>query len=104
MNLLVHATAQDVVRTFPQDAWVQSTQVQDKLRRVLVAFSAHNAIIGYSQGMNFVAGFLLQCPGMDEESAFWLLVVLVEQILFMDTYDSNLSGCHVEMRTLAGRR
>ncbi len=92
---------QDVVRTFPQHSWARGKQGQDKLRRVLVAFSAHNAVI-YCQGMNNVAAFLLWCTEMDDECTFWLLVVLVEKILYQDTYAAQLAGAHVEMRTLAG--
>lgn len=44
-------------------------------------------------------GFLLIVTE-SEEDAFWLLVALVEKILYADTYASNLTGCHVEMRTL----
>lgn len=31
----------------------------------------------------------------NEETAFWLLVALVEDILQPDTYNSNLVGCQV---------
>lgn len=52
--------------------------------------------------MNNVSALLLWCTEMDDESAFWLLVVLVEQMLQEGTYDVNLAGAHVEMHTLAG--
>ncbi|RRT61830.1 hypothetical protein BHE74_00047321, partial [Ensete ventricosum] len=33
-----------------------------------------------------------------EEDAFWLLAVLLENVLVNDCYTDNLSGCHVEQR------
>ena len=41
------------------------------LRRVLAAYSLHNPVVGYCQGLNFVAGCLLMF--MDEEDAFYCL-------------------------------
>lgn len=33
-----------------------------------------------------------------EEDAFWMLAVLLEDVLVNDCYTDNLSGCHVEQR------
>jgi hypothetical protein len=33
-----------------------------------------------------------------EEDAFWMLAVLLENVLVSDCYNDNLSGCHVEQR------
>ncbi|CAO2812799.1 unnamed protein product [Amaranthus hypochondriacus] len=33
-----------------------------------------------------------------EEDAFWMLAVLLEDVLVNDCYTNNLSGCHVEQR------
>lgn len=33
-----------------------------------------------------------------EEEAFWMLAVLLENVLVNDCYTTNLSGCHVEQR------
>ena len=33
-----------------------------------------------------------------EEDAFWMLAVLLENVLVNDCYTNNLSGCHVEQR------
>lgn len=49
------------------------------------------------QGMNFVAAMLLLVMKTEEE-AFWMLAVLVENVLFDDCYSENLYGCHVEQR------
>jgi len=50
-----------------------------------------------TQGMNFVAAMLLLVM-KKEEDAFWMLAVLVENVLFDDCYSENLYGCHVEQR------
>ena len=33
-----------------------------------------------------------------EEDAFWMLAVLLENVLVRDCYTTNLSGCHVEQQ------
>ena len=46
------------------------------LERVLLAFAAHNPIIGYCQSFNFIAAMLLlQCS---EVRAFWVFAALIE--------------------------
>ncbi|CAL1151657.1 unnamed protein product, partial [Cladocopium goreaui] len=49
------------------------------LENVLLAFAAKNPKIGYCQSMSFVAATLLMY--MEEESAFWTLCGLLEDIL-----------------------
>ena len=51
----------------------------------------------FTQGMNYVAALLLLVMKTEEE-AFWMLAVLLENILFHDSYSENLYGCHVEQR------
>lgn len=50
-----------------------------------------------SQGLNYVAALLLLVM-RTEEDAFWMLAVLLENVLVSDCYTDNLSGCHVEQR------
>lgn len=47
--------------------------------------------------MNYVAASLLLVMKTEEE-AFWMLAVLLENILYHDSYSENLYGCHVEQR------
>eukprot|EP00826_Nyctotherus_ovalis_P026380 TRINITY_DN2060_c0_g1_i18.p1 TRINITY_DN2060_c0_g1~~TRINITY_DN2060_c0_g1_i18.p1 ORF type:complete len:404 (+),score=88.90 TRINITY_DN2060_c0_g1_i18:627-1838(+) len=44
---------------------------QAALRNVLTAFTVYNPRLGYCQGMNFIAGFLLIISGFREEESFW---------------------------------
>ncbi|KAA0033808.1 aminoacylase-1-like [Cucumis melo var. makuwa] len=53
--------------------------------------------VGYCQGLNYVAALLLLVM-KTEEDAFWMLAVLLENVLVSDCYTTNLSGCHVEQR------
>jgi hypothetical protein len=63
-----------------------------------MAYSAHNKHIGYCQSMNYVAAMLLLGLDKNEENAFWALATLIEDLLYPNTYSSQLTGCHVEMR------
>lgn len=67
----------------------------DCLRRVLVAFSFHNPEIGYCQSLNFIVGLLLLF--FPEEEAFWMLVVITEDLLPVGMYSKSLSGALTEM-------
>ncbi|CAI2371098.1 unnamed protein product [Moneuplotes crassus] len=49
-----------------------------KLKRCLEAYSAYNPKIGYTQGMNYIMGFLLLISGGKEVEAFWFFVSLTE--------------------------
>lgn len=59
---------QDVRRTFPRLAMFASDDGIAALWRVLRAYALHDPVVGYCQGMNFVAGLLLL--HLDEPSAF----------------------------------
>jgi hypothetical protein len=50
----------DIDRTFSQLLFFQDGGNREKLRRVLVAYSNYDPEIGYCQGLNFIAGGLLQ--------------------------------------------
>ncbi|MCQ2818477.1 MAG: TBC domain-containing protein [archaeon] len=50
----------DLPRTFPNETFFQSKENLDKLHRILIAYSRRNALVGYCQGFNFLAGRILQ--------------------------------------------
>ncbi|NXE54815.1 TBD2A protein, partial [Casuarius casuarius] len=68
-----------------------------KLRRVLLAFSWHNPAIGYCQGLNRLAAVALLVL-QDEESAFWCLVHIVENLMPADYYSNTLITSQVDQR------
>ncbi|KAJ1268302.1 hypothetical protein BS78_07G124600 [Paspalum vaginatum] len=88
---------QDLPRTFPCHPWLNSDEGQASLRRVLVGYSFRDSEVGYCQGLNYVAALLLVAM-KTEEDAFWMLAVLLENVLVSDCYTDTLSGCHVEQR------
>ncbi|XP_047334697.1 growth hormone-regulated TBC protein 1-like [Impatiens glandulifera] len=87
----------DLRRTFPGHPWLDTPKGHAALRRVLVGYSFRDCEVGYCQGLNYIAAFLLLVM-KTEEDAFWMLAVLLEDVLVNDCYTNNLSGCHVEQR------
>lgn len=94
----------DLHRTFPDNIHFQRETFQDDeptmiraLRRVLVAFSWYNPKIGYCQSMNFLAGLLLLF--MDEERAFWMLVIITSRYL-PGVHNVNLEGVNIDQGVL----
>ncbi|KAF6144992.1 hypothetical protein GIB67_013343 [Kingdonia uniflora] len=87
----------DLPRTFPGHPWLDTPEGHASLRRVLVGYSFRDSHVGYCQGLNYVAAMLLLVM-KTEEDAFWMLAVLLENVLVNDCYTPNLSGCHVEQR------
>lgn len=82
----------DVPRTGCEEA------LFEPVRRVLLAFAAKNPELGYCQSMNFIAAALLRY--CDEESAFWILCSLLEDILPEGYYTRNMVGIRVDMLVL----
>lgn len=87
----------DLPRTFPSHPWLDTPDGHAALRRVLVGYSFRDSHVGYCQGLNYVAALLLLVM-KTEEDVFWMLAVLLENVLVNDCYTDNLSGCHVEQR------
>jgi len=92
-----HQIDHDLPRTFPCHPWLNSEEGQASLRRVLVGYSFRDSEVGYCQGLNYVAALLLLVM-KTEEDAFWMLAVLLENVLVSDCYTDTLTGCHVEQR------
>ncbi|KRX05358.1 Rab-GTPase-TBC domain [Pseudocohnilembus persalinus] len=78
----------DIDRTFPKQDYFKlgkNTQSygQIALSRVLKAISVYCPQMGYTQGMNFIVGFLLLINGGNESEAFWLFIELCRHKDFM---------------------
>ncbi|XP_076034708.1 growth hormone-regulated TBC protein 1-A [Oratosquilla oratoria] len=90
----------DVPRTFPDNIYFKDYK-QGKLaslKNVLVAFAHHNTNIGYCQGLNYIVGLLLIIV-KDEENTFWLLNVLVEDLL-PGYYTKDMLGVLTDIKAL----
>jgi hypothetical protein len=50
---------QDIKHTFANHPWLQESDGQAALRRVLAAYSVHNPTVGYCRSMNNIVALLL---------------------------------------------
>jgi Rab-GTPase-TBC domain len=69
------------------------------LTRVLTAFANHNHSIGYCQGLNSLAGWLLLW--MPEEDAFWTLEALANEILPPSYFNDGLIGLFTDLQVFS---
>lgn len=98
---LVETVRIDLNRTFPDNVLFRKTSnpcLQKPLYNVLLAYGHHNPAVGYCQGMNFIAGFLLIIT-KDEEKSFWLMEALLERIL-PDYYSPAMLGLKTDQEVL----
>ncbi|TMW68775.1 hypothetical protein Poli38472_006243 [Pythium oligandrum] len=85
----------DIDRTFGHSHTKIATEAgRNVLRRVLKTYSMRNPAVGYCQGLNFIVGFLTL--GVDEETAFWLLAVICED-LFPGYYIPTMADTQTDM-------
>ncbi|CAE7386871.1 SGSM3, partial [Symbiodinium pilosum] len=68
------------------------------LENVLLSFAAANPDIGYCQSMSFVAATLLHY--LPEETAFWTLSGLLEDVLPEGYFASRMVGLRTDLRVL----
>ncbi|CAB1441173.1 unnamed protein product [Pleuronectes platessa] len=98
---LVDTICTDLNRTFPDNLQFRKTSspcLQKALFNVLVANGHHNPTVGYCQGMNFIAGYLLIIT-KDEEKSFWLMDALLSRIL-PDYYSPAMLGLKTDQEVL----
>ncbi|XP_029386852.1 growth hormone-regulated TBC protein 1-A-like isoform X2 [Echeneis naucrates] len=91
----------DMHRTFPDNVLFRSKaepSLQRALYNVLLAYGCHNKAVGYCQGMNFIAGYLILIT-KDEEKSFWLLDALLGRIL-PDYYSAAMMGLRTDQEVL----
>jgi hypothetical protein len=92
----------DSTRTLPEKPCFASDTSPGcvALERMLLAYALQNPIIGYCQGMNFLAAMLLMHV-KKEEDAFWCLTVLVEEIL-EGYFDKDMIQSRVDLLVFKG--
>ncbi|XP_054239803.1 growth hormone-regulated TBC protein 1 [Indicator indicator] len=98
---LVEAIKTDMNRTFPDNVKFRKNAdpcLQHPLYNVLAAYGHHNKAVGYCQGMNFIAGYLILITKNEEES-FWLLDALIGRIL-PDYYSPAMLGLKTDQEVL----
>ena len=67
----------DIYRTFKEE---KTNNEINKLKNILIAFTNLNNDLGYCQGMNFIAGFLLKICNYNEIDTFYLFCFVLEKI------------------------
>ncbi|XP_051260910.1 growth hormone-regulated TBC protein 1b isoform X1 [Dicentrarchus labrax] len=91
----------DMHRTFPDNVLFKSRaepSLQRALYNVLLAYGHHNKAVGYCQGMNFIAGYLIIIT-KDEEKSFWLMDALLGRML-PDYYSPAMLGLKTDQEVL----
>ena len=86
--------AKDLNRTFCAETSFKAEENIIKLGNILHSFTVRNVSLNYCQGLNTIAGYFLKVMDFSEEKAFYLFLVLLEQIL---PYDYYLFGIGVEI-------
>lgn len=101
----------DLHRTFPDNVYYkpevnegesgmehdESKSLIPRLRSVLRAFALYMPKVGYCQSLNFIAGLMLLF--MDEERAFWMLVIITQRYL-PGVHDLTLEGVNTDQGVL----
>ncbi|XP_046887420.1 growth hormone-regulated TBC protein 1-A [Hypomesus transpacificus] len=98
---LLETIRTDLNRTFPDNVQFRKSSepcLQKALYDVLLAYGHHNPAIGYCQGMNFIAGYLIIIT-KDEEKSFWLMDALLGRIL-PDYYTPAMLGLKTDQEVL----
>ncbi|XP_056288955.1 growth hormone-regulated TBC protein 1-A-like isoform X2 [Pseudoliparis swirei] len=91
----------DMHRTFPDNVLFRgkaAPSLQRALFNVLLAYGHHNPAVGYCQGMNFIAGYLVIIT-KDEEKSFWLMDALLGRML-PDFYHPAMMGLKTDLEVL----
>ncbi|KAF4671534.1 hypothetical protein FOL47_001458 [Perkinsus chesapeaki] len=88
----------DVSRTFCEEKNWQKKGGAKILKRLLRAYSVRNPMVGYCQGMSYVAALLIDC--CSEEVAFCCLCALIEDGPMPPDYYTSLKGAVVDRLVL----
>ena len=79
----------DLSRSFPSQAYFSEGKGEETLGRVLGKLAAKHTNVGYCQGLNFVAGFMLLVSGGNEVETFYLLEDLLDTMHLSGLYTAD---------------
>jgi len=122
LSVANHQIEMDLARTFPTHPYFNTPHSpgRDSMRRILIAYSWRNPLVGmynymyidcrvnnfllffylsifktaYCQSLNYIVALLLLF--YTEEQAFWMLVMIMEDILPANFYSPQLKGLRVD--------
>jgi len=80
----------DLERTWPFFQGEIPEEIKTGTVNILKAYSVKDDVIGYAQGVNYVAAALIYV-GMEEESAFWLLMRIMKGYSLERLYPSQFT-------------
>lgn len=86
----------DTHRTFPGHPWLSKRAGQLSMLRILRAYAALDPEVGYSQGMNFLAGLFLTY--LDEPAAFGALTLVMQDRKLRELYKPGDGMAHLQIR------
>jgi hypothetical protein len=85
----------DLFRTFPDSLFYANPVHVSQLGDLIAVYAITNKVsIGYTQGMNFLAGILLQICKSEEE-AFWMLTMIMNRYNLEGLYREGLPLLHL---------
>lgn len=84
---VVDQIGRDIDRTFPDHILLSTEEGQEALRRILLAYAVYQPLVGYTQGMGFLAAVLLM--HMEEDQAFYTFLMLIE-VYFVGYFSDGL--------------
>ncbi|EKF33023.1 GTPase activator protein, putative [Trypanosoma cruzi marinkellei] len=94
------AIEKDLHRTFPEHRYFADGGLGiRKARNVLHALCWRNPLLNYCQSFNYLVAFILLVVD-DEESTFWIMCHLLENLLPNDLYSESLIGTKVDQLVL----
>uniref|UniRef100_A0A7M5XAK7 RUN and TBC1 domain-containing protein 3 n=1 Tax=Clytia hemisphaerica TaxID=252671 RepID=A0A7M5XAK7_9CNID len=99
-SLILSQIEKDLCRTMPSNACFQDLNSIGigKLKRILLSVAWLYPDIGYCQGMGMIAASLLLF--VEEETTFWIMVAIIEDLLPSSYFSSTLIGVQVDQRVL----
>lgn len=86
----------DLLRTFPERIGNDDIEFIEKMRRLLMTYAIRNPTVGYCQSMNYICALLLF--HMEEERAFWVFTMIIEDILPPNYYTPTLLGGRIDQQ------
>ena len=91
-NLLTMLTVRHGFKLVALSHLLGSQEHLEAMRRVLIAYSLRCPVIGYCQGMNFVAGLLLLIFGSEREKEVFTVFTVIIEKLAVDYFTVDLAG------------
>eukprot|EP01102_Stenamoeba_stenopodia_P004700 TRINITY_DN15020_c0_g1_i1.p1 TRINITY_DN15020_c0_g1~~TRINITY_DN15020_c0_g1_i1.p1 ORF type:complete len:570 (-),score=80.19 TRINITY_DN15020_c0_g1_i1:58-1767(-) len=92
-SIFANDIEKDLNRSLPEHPFYHTDQGIIALRNVLLTYATLNPDVGYSQSMNLIVALLLLY--MNEESAFWMLRTICEDIV-PENYHHHMIGTIVD--------